>query len=95
MAATLAAAAGGGDKCSPGDTTYLEVLNSSVSSITVTINSVQASNFGTDEDVAVAVAAGARKKIGPLGATRFAASDGLVAWTYSDVTTVTVGVFYL
>ena len=41
------------------------------------------------------LAAGARKKIGPLKAQRFAGSDGLVAWTYSSATSVTVGAFYL
>lgn len=95
-ASTLAAASVGGDKVAPGDTTFLEVLNSSGSSITVTIDSVTPSNYGDDTNVVVTVAAGARKKIGPLRASRFAgAVDGLVSVTYSDVTTVTVGAFYL
>lgn len=93
---TYAAAAGGGDKCLPGDTTWIEVVNGSGSSIDVTVNSQTPSNYGTDEDLVVAVAAGATDRIGPLPANRFAASaDGLVAWTYSSATTITVAAVFI
>lgn len=87
---STAAAAGGGDKFQPGSSTWLEVTNGGGGSITVTVDSAAPSNYGTDEDIAVAVAAGATKRIGPFPAQRFAGTDGLVAVTYSGVTTVTV-----
>lgn len=90
---TYASAAGGGDRFVPGDNVYIEVVNGSGGSITVTIDSKVPSNWGTDVNVAVAVAAGARAKIGPLPAQRFAASDGLGDITYSGVTSLTIGVF--
>lgn len=88
---STASAAGGGDKCAPGDNTWIEVTNGGGSSINVTVNSQTPSNYGTDEDLVVAVGAGVTKRIGPLPANRFAAADdGLVAITYSGVTSVTV-----
>lgn len=68
--------------------------NGGASSITVTVNSVTPSNYGTDVDLVVSVPAGGERRIGPLSEQRFASpSDGLVAVTYSDVTSVTVGAF--
>lgn len=93
---TFASAAGGGDKCAPGDTTWLEAINGSGGSITITVNSQTPSNYNTDEDLVVAVGAGATDRIGPLPASRFAASsDGLVAWTYSGVTSLTVAACFI
>ncbi len=90
---SFASAAGGGDRFTPGDTTFIEVVNGSGGSITVTVDSKVNSNYGTDVNLAVAVGAGARARIGPLPAQRFAASDGLGDITYSGVTSLTVGVF--
>ncbi len=90
---SFAAAAGGGDKFTPGDNTYLEVINGSGGAITVTVDSKVASNYGTDVNDAVVVGAGARAKIGPFPAQRFQGSDGLADITYSGVTSLTVGVF--
>jgi len=85
-------AASGGDFCTPGDHTFISVINGGGSPITVTVNSVAVDNYGTDVDLAVSVAAGATQLIGPLPASRFAdpAHGGLVGWTYSSVTSVTV-----
>lgn len=91
---SYAAAAVGGDKVQPIAGSYIEVINGSGGSINVTLDSVAPSNYGTDIDVIVAVAAGARKKIPVGNAARFAGPDGLVAITYSAVTSVTVGHFY-
>lgn len=91
---TYAAAAGGGDTVAPGDTTFVHVKNASVGSITVTVDSVAASSYGTDVDLVVAIAAGAEKMIGPLPASRFAqTTTGLVNISYSGVTSLTVGAF--
>jgi hypothetical protein len=91
---TLAAAAAGGDKFQPGDHTFLVVANGSGGSITVTIDSQVVSNFGVDTDGGGPVAGGATRLFGPFPSGRWAAaSDGLVAVTYSAVTSLTVGVF--
>ena len=78
------------DKCAPGDSTWIEVVNGAGAPITVTVDSATPSNYGTDEDLVVSVTNGTTKRIGPLPASRFAGADGLVSWTYSSVTTITV-----
>ena len=72
---------------------WVEILNGSASPITVTAS-------GLVDGLTVAslrtwtIAAGARRKIAPL--TRdYNDAQGRVNLSYSDVTTVTVGVFYL
>lgn len=90
----FAAAAAGGDKAHPGATSVLRVRNGGASTITVTIDSVTPSNYGTDVNIVGTVAAGAEKDflLSPEG--RFAGPDGLVSVTYSDVTSVTVANTY-
>lgn len=91
LAPTFAAAAGGGDKVPPGDHSFLAVRNASGSPITVTVDSVAPSNYGDDANLVVSIPATTGEKwIGPLTAQRFAGADGLVAVTYSGVTTLTV-----
>jgi len=91
---TTASAAGGGDKFAPGDNTWFEITNGGGGSITVTFDNVTPSNYGSDDNVAVAVAAAATKRFGPFNPNRWAAAaDGLVAVTCSGVTTVTVAVW--
>lgn len=93
---SFSAAAGGGDIVAPGDTTYLHVKNASGGSINVTVDNVTPSNYGTDADLVVAVPAAGERIIGPLPASRFArASDGMVAITYSGVTSLTIGAFFI
>lgn len=89
---TTAAASGGGDTfANPADgTTLLVVDNASGSPITVTINSLVASNYGNDDDIAVAVSAGSRTFLGPFDRARFNDSAQTVAVTYSGVTSLTV-----
>ncbi len=90
---TFAAAAAGGDKFTPGDTTIIELINGSGAAITVTVDSKVNSNQGTDVNPTATVAAGARHKIGPFPAQRFGGNDGQGDITYSGVTSLTVGVF--
>ena len=86
--ATVAAAAGGDAFPNDGNT-LLYVKNGGASPMTVTVDSVKLSNYGTDEDVAVTVAAGVEKVIGPFPVARFGRT---VSVTYSAVTTVTVAI---
>lgn len=94
--ATFAAAAGGGDTFLPTNNTWIEVINGSGASITATIVTPGTVTGQAVADIAVAVAAGTTRKIGPFPGSLVArASDGRADITYSAVTTVTVGVFEL
>jgi hypothetical protein len=86
------AASGGGDKVAPNDRGYLFVRNASGGSITVTVATPGVDKYNQARpDIAVAVPAGADRAIGPfpadLGDTT---TDGLVAITYTGVTSLTV-----
>lgn len=83
---TFAAAAGGGDKVRPNDRGALLVRNDDASPVTVTMVVPGSTKYSQAEpDVAVSVAAGAYKLIGPFPKD-LAGGDGLVAFTYSGVT---------
>ena len=88
------AANGGGDKVKPGDRTFFHIKNDGGASVTVTLDDagsvspVGATSF--DPDVEVVVEPGGSRFIGPLVENRFRGSDGLAAFTYSGVTSVTV-----
>lgn len=87
-AVNLVAAEAGGDKVVPGGA--LMVRNASAGSINVTLDVPGNTKYGLpNPDVVVAVAAGATTLIGPLPGD-LAGTDGLVAFTYSAVATVTV-----
>lgn len=88
---TMAAAAAGGDKVAPNNDGFVLVTNGGGSSITVTVAVPGNAKYGGAlPDVAVSVAAGASKLIGPFPFDLADPADGLVALTYSGVTTVTV-----
>lgn len=100
---TLSAAAGGGDAVQAvgeAQDTWIEVANGGGSSINVTIakksgvSTVTVPGLGptTVSDMVVAVANGARNKIGPFPA-HYIQADGSVSIAYSGVTSVTVGAF--
>ena len=88
----FAAAAGGGDKVPPNDRGYLHVKNGSGSPITVTVVTPGLDKYGQARaDIAVSVPATTGERIiGPFPADLADPADGLVAITYSAVTTVTV-----
>lgn len=73
---------------------WIEILNGSGGSINIifaaVVDGVTVTAFRT-----IAVGAGARKKIGPFTPTIYNDASNYVQITYSAVTTVTVGVFYL
>ncbi|MCA1571932.1 MAG: hypothetical protein LC798_16800 [Chloroflexi bacterium] len=91
------AAAAGGDKFRPGANTFLRVVNGSGASITATVDSVAASSYGTDVDLVVAVPAGGERWIGPLPEQRFGnpSDSGMGNVSYSAVTSVTVGAYFI
>jgi len=95
LAPTLTAAAAGGDSFTNDGNTYLIVKNASGASITVTVNSQALCNFGFDHDMVVTVNAGATQQIGPFTTSRYNDASGQVHWTYSAVTSVTVGALTL
>jgi len=86
---TYAAASAGGDSCNPDDRVFLRVKNGSGASINVTIL-VPGSTWGqANPDPVIAVPAAGEVSIDlPSGLADPA--TGLVSWTYSAVTTVTV-----
>lgn len=86
----FAAAAGGGDKVAPNDRGYVHYKNASAGILTVTVAVPGNTKYGqANPDVAIAIPAGEDRIIGPLPAD-LAGSDGLVAITYSGVTSLTV-----
>ena len=90
------AAASAADTFVPNERGYLEVLNSSAGSINVTLDSVERTQFGSDENPVIAVAAGVRKKIGPLYPKRFLnPATGVGSAAFSAFADVTVGYFVL
>lgn len=94
LAPTLVAAAGGGDTAQvTDDRCFLYVLNGGGSSINVTITDpgvTDAGNPGTP--AAIAVPNGTVPKLIPLSLFAVNLATGLVSWSYSAVTSVTVGV---
>lgn len=87
----MAAASAGGDKVAPNDRGALLVLNGSGAPIDVTIVWPGNTKYGpANPDPVVAVPAGAYRLIGPFGSDLASSIDGLVAITYSAVTTVSV-----
>lgn len=90
------AAAGGGDEMPNDGDTFLHVKNGGGAGITVTVaaqvTARDAEGYGpfTRANLAVSIAAGADKLIGPLPPKTFNNTNGRAAITYSGVTTVTV-----
>lgn len=95
-APSYAAAAGGGDRFTPGPTTFLHVKNASGGAITVTIVTPRTDAYGNaiaDNTVSVPLTTGDRM-IGPFPAEAYGSlTDGLADITYSGVTSLTIGAF--
>lgn len=87
---TYASADSAGDKFTNDGKTQFHVKNDGAASITATVDSPQKCSQGFEHDVAVAVAAGAEKIIGPFDKSRFNDTSGFVVVTYSAVTSVKV-----
>jgi hypothetical protein len=85
-------AAGGGDKVTPGPTTFLHVINGGGAPVTVTV-AAPGNFYGSvaNPDLPVTVAASGERMI-PIPQTPFAdaADSGLASISYSGVTSVTV-----
>lgn len=97
-AITTTSAAGGGDTFvnDASERTFFRITNGGGSSITVTFTSqvTSADTIGLGKvalsNLAVSVAAGVTKYIGPFSGRRFNNASGAVAVSYSGVTSVTV-----
>lgn len=87
---TPAAADATGNAFNNGGNQMLVVLNDSGVTVTVTVDAPGTFQGVTLADATVAVAAGARKVIGPFHPAAFNQSDGTVHVDYSAVTSVTV-----
>lgn len=92
---TFVAASGGGDKFVPDDDVHLEFINGSGSPITATVVTPGNVDGEAVADRTITLPANKRTKAGPFPKQVFAnnADGGKAAITYSDVTTLTVGVF--
>ena len=90
-AAVQAAASGGGDKVAPNDRGMLVFRNGDAASKTVTLLVPGNTKWGVaNPDPTYVVPAGATAYIGPLPSELADPADGLVAFTYSAVTSCTV-----
>jgi hypothetical protein len=98
LVATYASATGGGDKFTPANGTFLEVVNAGGSPVTVTVAATKVPIANTTmSNTAVSVAAGTTGKIGPFPPEFYTQNDGtgLAAITYSGVTSVTIAAINL
>lgn len=93
VSGALTAAAGGGDSFANDGRTYLDVNNGSGGSITVTFVTQQTIDGLAVADLAVAVGAGVRTKVGPFPPSIYNDANGRVQVTYSGVTSLTVNPF--
>jgi len=93
---TYATAAGGGDKCKPGDRVFLHVKNGHSSAQTVTVVTPGTFDGQAIEDLAVSVPNAGERMIGPITPSLFRNSaDGLASITYSGVTSLTIAVIQI
>ena len=86
---TFAAASAGGDACNPDDRCFLRVKNAG-SQITLTVVVPGTTYAQANPDVAVVIPATTGDVSIALPAALADPSTGLVSWTYSGVTSVTV-----
>lgn len=91
----LVAASAGGDVFINDGLTILVVNNAGSASIIVTVDSLKASSFGTDENAVITVGAGSRAFIGPFLRSRFNSASAQVSVAYDGVTSVTVAALAL
>lgn len=92
---TLAAAAAGGDTFKNDGRIFFYVRNASVADITVTFTTPGKIGGVDIENPAVVVTAAEERMIGPFNPSIFNNASGLVAVTYSGVTTLTVAAIRL
>lgn len=95
LEATFAAAAGGGDTFKNDGRTFFEVNNASGGDITLTFTTPGTVGGVAIADPTVVVTAGERRHVGPFDPSIFNNSSGLVAVSYSGVTTLTVAAIRL
>lgn len=94
VAPTYAAATSGGDQFANDGATMLHV-KAAAATVTVTIASQVACSQGSTHNKTVVVSSTGEQMIGPFDVARYSDANGRVQVTYSQVTSVTVGVFQL
>ena len=87
---TVAAAAGLADVLPNDGHTLLYVSNGGGVTLNITIDSKQASSFGSDENITFQLLAGEVGFVGPFDPSRFNNASGQVEIAYDQVATVTV-----
>lgn len=92
---TLTAAAGGGDSFPNTGAEFVEILNGSGASITVSATQVAVVDSGTPGTKAVVVTAGSRVMFGPFPPSIYNDTLGRVNLTYSGVTSLSLNPFRL
>lgn len=88
-------AAAQGDVFANDGKTLVHLKNGSEGAITVTIAAQNACSLGVLHDVTIALAAGKEAMAGPFVRTIYNNGSGMVALTYSGVTSLTVGALSL
>lgn len=89
---TYNSASGGGDKFPAGDDIEVEIVNGSGGSLTATFTTPGNVGGNAIADLAITVADGARKKVGPFPRSIYGDADGLVSVAWSATSSVTFSV---
>lgn len=91
LTSSSVAADAAGDSCHPSPTTWVEIGNESGGTVTIDFGS-GICNFDHEHPLSVTVDDGDTVAVGPLDHRTVPLLGGLVAWTYSTATGVTVAV---
>lgn len=95
LEATAASAAGGGDTFKNDGKTFFRAINGSGGDITLTFTTPGKVGGVAIADPTVVVTAGETREVGPFEPSIFNNSSGLVAVSYSGVTSLTVAAIRL
>lgn len=89
LAPAYSAASAGGDAAAPGGSSFLHVKNAGASPVTLTVVTPGTIEGFAIADLTVSIPAAGERMVGPLGDVFRDPATGLVALTWSAVTSVT------
>jgi hypothetical protein len=95
LEATYDACTGGGDEFVNTGREFIHFINGDAADKTITIDSQNACNQGSDHDVPVVCTANEERLIGPFPGGRFNDANNKVQITYSAVTSCTIAIIRL